>query len=85
MHKAAGGFGGIRIPVPFSLPAGDFTILAGDCRTWHINGCPFFVVGFGSGQWTPTSRAYYNLRDVIPRCTTQAIDGEAELVFICGS
>ncbi|KAJ4810265.1 SKU5 similar 4 [Rhynchospora pubera] len=35
-HKAAGGFGGIRvlsrpmIPVPFSPPAGDFTILAGD-------------------------------------------------------
>ncbi|PAN22779.1 hypothetical protein PAHAL_4G044400 [Panicum hallii] len=35
-HKAAGGYGGIRvlsrprIPVPFDPPAGDFTILAGD-------------------------------------------------------
>ncbi|XP_068656261.1 L-ascorbate oxidase homolog [Aristolochia californica] len=35
-HKAAGGFGGIkilsrpRIPVPFDPPAGDYTILAGD-------------------------------------------------------
>ncbi|XP_022884681.1 L-ascorbate oxidase homolog [Olea europaea var. sylvestris] len=35
-HKAAGGFGGIRIlsrpriPVPFSDPAGDYTILIGD-------------------------------------------------------
>lgn len=35
-HKAAGGFGGIkiysrpRIPVPFPDPAGDYTILAGD-------------------------------------------------------
>ncbi|GAB4859440.1 hypothetical protein Ancab_010906 [Ancistrocladus abbreviatus] len=35
-HKAAGGFGGIRIdsrpliPVPFPSPAGDYTILAGD-------------------------------------------------------
>uniref|UniRef100_A0A0D9WT98 Plastocyanin-like domain-containing protein n=1 Tax=Leersia perrieri TaxID=77586 RepID=A0A0D9WT98_9ORYZ len=35
-HKAAGGYGGIRvlsrpgIPVPFPPPAGDFTILAGD-------------------------------------------------------
>ncbi|XP_042519444.1 L-ascorbate oxidase homolog [Macadamia integrifolia] len=35
-HKAAGGFGGIkiysrpRIPVPFPNPAGDYTILAGD-------------------------------------------------------
>lgn len=35
-HKAAGGFGGIRIlsrpliPVPFPEPAGDFTVLIGD-------------------------------------------------------
>ena len=35
-HKAAGGFGGIRIlsrpriPVPFPDPAGDFTVLIGD-------------------------------------------------------
>lgn len=35
-HKAAGGYGGIRIdsrpliPVPFPPPAGDFTVLAGD-------------------------------------------------------
>lgn len=35
-HKAAGGYGGIKIasrsviPVPFSPPAGDYTILAGD-------------------------------------------------------
>ncbi|KAK1273019.1 hypothetical protein QJS04_geneDACA009702 [Acorus gramineus] len=36
LHKAAGGFGGIRIlsrpliPVPFSDPAGDYTLLIGD-------------------------------------------------------
>uniref|UniRef100_A0A0D6QVL8 L-ascorbate oxidase n=1 Tax=Araucaria cunninghamii TaxID=56994 RepID=A0A0D6QVL8_ARACU len=36
MHKAAGGFGGLkivsrpRIPVPFPDPAGDFTVLIGD-------------------------------------------------------
>lgn len=36
LHKAAGGFGGIkifsrpRIPVPFPPPAGDHTVLAGD-------------------------------------------------------
>lgn len=35
-HKAAGGFGGLkvvsrpRIPVPFPTPAGDYTILIGD-------------------------------------------------------
>ncbi|XP_042485221.1 L-ascorbate oxidase homolog [Macadamia integrifolia] len=39
-HKAAGGFGGIKIssrpliPVPFADPAGDYTILAGD---WYKN------------------------------------------------
>ncbi|RAL43221.1 hypothetical protein DM860_010003 [Cuscuta australis] len=38
-HKAAGGFGGIRIlsrpgiPVPFDEPAGDFTLLIGD---WYL-------------------------------------------------
>jgi hypothetical protein len=36
MHKAAGGYGGIKIssrpmiPVPFPPPSNDFTILAGD-------------------------------------------------------
>jgi hypothetical protein len=39
-HKAAGGFGGIRIlsrpriPVPFDDPAGDYTILIGD---WYMS------------------------------------------------
>ena len=39
MHKAAGGFGALnvyarpRIPVPYSLPAGDFSLLIGDWRT----------------------------------------------------
>lgn len=38
-HKAAGGYGGIRIltrpevPVPFPQPHGDFTVLIGD---WYI-------------------------------------------------
>ncbi|CAA7392753.1 unnamed protein product [Spirodela intermedia] len=41
MHKAAGGFGGLRInsrlliPVPFDPPAGDFTVLIGD---WYTAG-----------------------------------------------
>ncbi|GFS31905.1 SKU5 similar 5 [Actinidia rufa] len=39
-HKAAGGFGGIRIlsrpriPVPFPDPAGDYTVLIGDWQSW---------------------------------------------------
>ncbi|XP_034678569.1 L-ascorbate oxidase homolog [Vitis riparia] len=42
-HKAAGGFGGIRIlsrpriPVPFPDPAGDYTILIGDWYTHNHN------------------------------------------------
>lgn len=52
-HKAAGGFGPIRIssrpriPVPFPPPAGDFSILAGD---WFKRGhrvCPLrYGLGF---------------------------------------
>lgn len=40
MHKAAGGFGGLRInsrlliPVPFADPADDYTVLVGD---WYAN------------------------------------------------
>ncbi|KAI4295911.1 hypothetical protein L6164_035907 [Bauhinia variegata] len=40
-------------------------------QSWHIDGYSFFVVGFGGGQWTPASRAGYNLRDTVARCTTQ--------------
>ncbi|XP_077223034.1 L-ascorbate oxidase homolog [Tasmannia lanceolata] len=43
MHKAAGGFGGLRvnsrllIPVPFDDPAGDFTVLIGDWYSKNHN------------------------------------------------
>lgn len=40
-------------------------------QSWHIDGYSFFVVGMGGGQWTPGSRANYNLRDTVARCTTQ--------------
>ncbi|XP_061336923.1 L-ascorbate oxidase homolog [Gastrolobium bilobum] len=40
-------------------------------QSWHVDGYSFFVVGFGTGQWTPASRGYYNLRDTVSRCTTQ--------------
>lgn len=51
-HKAAGGFGGIRIlsrpliPVPFPTPAGDYTVLIGDWyKANHTDGARFFCVG----------------------------------------
>ncbi|WVZ12403.1 hypothetical protein V8G54_016933 [Vigna mungo] len=40
-------------------------------QSWHIDGYSFFVVGFGSGQWTQDSRVHYNLRDTVARCTVQ--------------
>ncbi|KAJ7967712.1 L-ascorbate oxidase-like [Quillaja saponaria] len=40
-------------------------------QSWHIDGHSFFVVGMNGGQWTPGSRAGYNLRDTVARCTTQ--------------
>ncbi|KAK1392811.1 hypothetical protein POM88_011867 [Heracleum sosnowskyi] len=57
MHKAAGGFGALniyarpRIPVPYSLPAGDFSLLIGDWRTSshkifrRLNFMPSFLPG----------------------------------------
>ncbi|GMP53985.1 hypothetical protein CsSME_00019277 [Camellia sinensis var. sinensis] len=54
-HKAAGGFGGIKIssrsviPVPFNPPAGDYTILAGDWfkqnHTARLTGSGFQMLG----------------------------------------
>lgn len=40
-------------------------------QSWHIDGYSFFVVGMDGGQWSPASRARYNLRDTVARCTTQ--------------
>lgn len=40
-------------------------------QSWHIDGHAFFVVGMDGGQWTPASRARYNLRDTVARYTTQ--------------
>ncbi|KAK1276828.1 hypothetical protein QJS04_geneDACA005677 [Acorus gramineus] len=40
-------------------------------QTWHLDGYHFWVVGFGSGQWTPGMRNRYNLLDAIPRRTVQ--------------
>ncbi|TKY67783.1 L-ascorbate oxidase-like [Spatholobus suberectus] len=40
-------------------------------QSWHIDGYSFWVVGMDGGVWTPNSRNQYNLRDAVPRCTTQ--------------
>ncbi|XWS29372.1 hypothetical protein CRYUN_Cryun24cG0023900 [Craigia yunnanensis] len=40
-------------------------------QAWHLDGYDFWVVGFGSGQWTPKERKTYNLVDALTRHTTQ--------------
>ncbi|CDY43557.1 BnaC02g16540D [Brassica napus] len=40
-------------------------------QSWHLDGYDFWVVGFGSGQWTPAKRRLYNLADALTRHTTQ--------------
>ncbi|XP_010686815.1 L-ascorbate oxidase homolog isoform X1 [Beta vulgaris subsp. vulgaris] len=40
-------------------------------QSYHIDGYAFFVVGMDGGQWTPRSRASYNLRDAVTRSTVQ--------------
>lgn len=60
-HKAAGGFGGIRIlsrpgiPVPFADPAGDYTVLIGD---WYKTN---HTVSFGKKQKKQNSFANNNM------------------------
>ncbi|KAL0380909.1 UNVERIFIED_CONTAM: L-ascorbate oxidase [Sesamum angustifolium] len=40
-------------------------------QSWHLDGYDFWVVGFGTGQWTQDSRKTYNLVDALTRHTTQ--------------
>ncbi|KAK2359043.1 L-ascorbate oxidase protein [Trifolium repens] len=51
-------------------------------QSWHIDGYAFFVVGFGSGQWTPDSRGRYNLRDTVARTTTQVYPKSWTAIFV---
>ncbi|CAN8251372.1 unnamed protein product [Cochlearia groenlandica] len=40
-------------------------------QSWHLDGYDFWVVGYGSGQWTAGKRPLYNLVDGLTRHTTQ--------------
>ncbi|KAK2999588.1 hypothetical protein RJ639_023493 [Escallonia herrerae] len=40
-------------------------------QSWHLDGYDFWVVGYGSGQWTQASRKGYNLVDALTRHTAQ--------------
>ncbi|KAL6222527.1 hypothetical protein ACLB2K_005919 [Fragaria x ananassa] len=40
-------------------------------QSWHLDGTSFYIVGYGSGNWTPDMRRSYNLADAVPRHTVQ--------------
>ncbi|CAK9166433.1 unnamed protein product [Ilex paraguariensis] len=40
-------------------------------QSWHLDGYDFWVVAYGSGQWTNASRKSYNLVDATTRHTAQ--------------
>ncbi|XP_065874301.1 L-ascorbate oxidase homolog [Euphorbia lathyris] len=40
-------------------------------QSWHLDGYDFWVVGYGSGQWSPAKRRTYNLVDATTRHTAQ--------------
>ncbi|CAL1374181.1 unnamed protein product [Linum trigynum] len=43
----------------------------GSIDSWHLDGYGFFVVGYGFGDWTASSRFSYNLFDPVVRSTVQ--------------
>ncbi|WCJ37552.1 SKU5 similar 5 [Euphorbia peplus] len=51
-------------------------------QSWHIDGHNFFVVGMDGGQWSPSSRSNYNLRDTISRCTVQVYPKSWSAVYM---
>ncbi|XP_042464727.1 L-ascorbate oxidase homolog [Zingiber officinale] len=40
-------------------------------QTWHLDGYDFWVVGYGSGEWSENLRRRYNLVDAVARHTVQ--------------
>lgn len=43
----------------------------GVVQSYHLDGYAFFVVGFGSGEWTEANRGSYNMIDAVARSTSQ--------------
>ncbi|KAF8039125.1 hypothetical protein BT93_B1620 [Corymbia citriodora subsp. variegata] len=49
--------------------------------SWHLDGFGFYVVGFGDGAWTPSSRSTYNRHDPVVRSTVQVYPGKWTAVY----
>nr|XP_043618470.1 monocopper oxidase-like protein SKU5 [Erigeron canadensis] len=50
--------------------------------SWHLDGSGFYVVGFGDGEWTSSSRSTYNLYDPVVRSTVQVYPGGWTAVYV---
>ncbi|OMO62790.1 Multicopper oxidase, type 1 [Corchorus olitorius] len=53
-----------------------------DIDSWHLDGYSFFVVGYGNGNWTPSSREDYNIIDPIVRSTIQVYPAGWTAVYV---
>ncbi|CAM8915686.1 unnamed protein product [Rhodiola kirilowii] len=51
-------------------------------QSWHLDGSSFFVVGLGSGKWTPAKRKGYNLSDAIYRHTVQVYPASWSAIMV---
>ncbi|XP_020588857.1 monocopper oxidase-like protein SKU5 [Phalaenopsis equestris] len=54
----------------------------GEMNSWHLDGFGFYVVGFGNGKWSPTSRETYNLFDPVVRSTVQVYPQGWSAVYV---
>ncbi|GAV88929.1 Cu-oxidase domain-containing protein/Cu-oxidase_2 domain-containing protein/Cu-oxidase_3 domain-containing protein [Cephalotus follicularis] len=51
-------------------------------QSWHLDGYDFWVVGYGSGQWTSAKRSTYNLVDALTRHTAQVYPNSWTTIFV---
>ncbi|THG03283.1 hypothetical protein TEA_028380 [Camellia sinensis var. sinensis] len=51
-------------------------------QSWHLDGYDFWVVGYGSKQWTNASRKSYNLVDALTRHTVQVYPNSWTAILI---
>ncbi|GKU99021.1 hypothetical protein SLEP1_g11936 [Rubroshorea leprosula] len=51
-------------------------------QSWHLDGYDFWVLGYGSGQWTEAKRSTYNLVDAPTRHTVQVYPNSWTAIYI---
>ncbi|KAL5713445.1 hypothetical protein ACHQM5_015517 [Ranunculus cassubicifolius] len=51
-------------------------------QSWHLDGYDFWVVGYGSGQWSLAQRKTYNLVNTLTRHTAQVFPGSWTAILV---